>query len=203
MPGQANAIVQRLKTDTHVRYHDDWKVITFFIGGNDLCDYCHDQVTNNVIVELTSEFTLSMSSDTEIAQEKKCVDFLIRFTTNWLNDYDRMATRPPTTFVTWGMPLTSCITMFLSCLSTWWRYSILPPSLPWMVDSCAILYTSKKKIQFKVHCLFSKRDNSNGLWHLKIFYHYFLSQKSHFTWKLFFPLSCILEGCKNATVVQA
>lgn len=82
MPGQANAIVQRLKTDTHVRYHDDWKVITFFIGGNDLCDYCHDQVTNNVIVELTSEFTLSMSSDTEIAQEKKCVDFLIRFTTN-------------------------------------------------------------------------------------------------------------------------
>lgn len=43
MPGQANAIVQRLKTDTHVRYQDDWKVITFFIGGNDLCDYCHDQ----------------------------------------------------------------------------------------------------------------------------------------------------------------
>lgn len=61
MPGQANAIVQRLKTDTHVRYHDDWKVITFFIGGNDLCDYCHDQVTNDVIVEFTSEFTFSMS----------------------------------------------------------------------------------------------------------------------------------------------
>ena len=48
MPGQANAIVQRLKTDTHVRFQDDWKVITFFIGGNDLCDYCHDQVLNFV-----------------------------------------------------------------------------------------------------------------------------------------------------------
>lgn len=51
MPGQANAIVQRLKTDTHVRYQDDWKVITFFIGGNDLCDYCHDQVTNAFILD--------------------------------------------------------------------------------------------------------------------------------------------------------
>ena len=52
MPGQANAIVQRLKTDTHVRFQDDWKVITFFIGGNDLCDYCHDQVLKLNIIHL-------------------------------------------------------------------------------------------------------------------------------------------------------
>lgn len=60
MPGQANAIVQRLKTDTHVRYQDDWKVITFFIGGNDLCDYCHDQVTNAFILDQTSNFTFNL-----------------------------------------------------------------------------------------------------------------------------------------------
>ncbi|KAK3108324.1 hypothetical protein FSP39_005629, partial [Pinctada imbricata] len=43
MPQQADNLIKKLKTDQHVRYQDDWKVITVFIGGNDLCDYCNDQ----------------------------------------------------------------------------------------------------------------------------------------------------------------
>lgn len=27
-----------------VNFHEDWKVITVLIGGNDLCDYCTDSV---------------------------------------------------------------------------------------------------------------------------------------------------------------
>lgn len=28
-----------------VNFHEDWKIITVLIGGNDLCDYCTDSVT--------------------------------------------------------------------------------------------------------------------------------------------------------------
>ncbi|XP_041950493.1 phospholipase B1, membrane-associated-like [Alosa sapidissima] len=38
--GQARALVERMKTDSRVDFQNDWKVITVFIGGNDMCDYC-------------------------------------------------------------------------------------------------------------------------------------------------------------------
>ncbi|XP_060560339.1 phospholipase B1, membrane-associated-like [Ruditapes philippinarum] len=40
MPGQAKTIVERMKADKNINYDEDWKVITLFVGGNDLCDFC-------------------------------------------------------------------------------------------------------------------------------------------------------------------
>ncbi|CAF4107567.1 unnamed protein product [Rotaria sordida] len=41
MPDQANMLVDRMiKTLGAVRFAADWKLVTFFIGGNDLCGYC-------------------------------------------------------------------------------------------------------------------------------------------------------------------
>lgn len=44
MPAQANLLVERMKTEPGVDFENDWKLITLFIGGNDLCDYCDDKV---------------------------------------------------------------------------------------------------------------------------------------------------------------
>lgn len=44
MPAQANLLVERMKTEPEVDFENDWKLITLFIGGNDLCDYCDDKV---------------------------------------------------------------------------------------------------------------------------------------------------------------
>ncbi|XP_063078262.1 phospholipase B1, membrane-associated-like [Engraulis encrasicolus] len=38
--GQAKVLVERMKTDPRIDFQADWKVITMFIGGNDLCDSC-------------------------------------------------------------------------------------------------------------------------------------------------------------------
>jgi phospholipase B1 len=46
MPYQARLLVDRLKSGKEgVDIRNDWKVITVFIGGNDLCGYCDDRVT--------------------------------------------------------------------------------------------------------------------------------------------------------------
>lgn len=39
---QAQRLVDRLRQSKVVDYQKDWKMITLFIGGNDLCDYCKD-----------------------------------------------------------------------------------------------------------------------------------------------------------------
>lgn len=33
-----------------VDFDRDWKVITMFVGGNDICDYCTDSVSTPVII---------------------------------------------------------------------------------------------------------------------------------------------------------
>lgn len=43
MPGQAEDLVERMKREPGVNFNDDWKVITVFVGGNDLCDFCDDK----------------------------------------------------------------------------------------------------------------------------------------------------------------
>lgn len=45
MKGQAELLVERLNSEPGVDMQNDWKVITLFIGGNDLCDYCIDDET--------------------------------------------------------------------------------------------------------------------------------------------------------------
>jgi len=42
MPKQANNLVAKLKADTSINFDEDWKMITLFIGGNNLCAYCKD-----------------------------------------------------------------------------------------------------------------------------------------------------------------
>ncbi|XP_021369759.1 phospholipase B1, membrane-associated-like [Mizuhopecten yessoensis] len=43
LKNQANMLVQRINSDPNINAASDWKVVTLFIGGNDLCDYCTDK----------------------------------------------------------------------------------------------------------------------------------------------------------------
>jgi phospholipase B1 len=40
MPPQANDIVERMMNDARIDYVNDWKLISLFVGGNDLCASC-------------------------------------------------------------------------------------------------------------------------------------------------------------------
>ncbi|XP_071153647.1 phospholipase B1, membrane-associated-like [Mytilus edulis] len=42
MPEQADMLVNSLKSDPNVQINDDWKLVTLFSGGNDLCDACNN-----------------------------------------------------------------------------------------------------------------------------------------------------------------
>ncbi|XP_058143634.1 phospholipase B1, membrane-associated [Dasypus novemcinctus] len=42
LPAQARRLVDLMKNDTRINFQEDWKIITLFIGGNDLCDFCND-----------------------------------------------------------------------------------------------------------------------------------------------------------------
>ncbi|XP_077444053.1 phospholipase B1, membrane-associated-like [Stigmatopora argus] len=42
MPAQVRALVARMKNDSRINFDLDWKIITVFIGGNDICDYCYN-----------------------------------------------------------------------------------------------------------------------------------------------------------------
>ncbi|XP_069055272.1 phospholipase B1, membrane-associated isoform X2 [Lepisosteus oculatus] len=44
MPAQVRTLVDMMKRDTRIEFQSDWKVITMFVGGNDLCDFCTDSV---------------------------------------------------------------------------------------------------------------------------------------------------------------
>ena len=39
---QARNLVEKMKFDSSIDYDNDWKVVTVFIGGNDICDWCHN-----------------------------------------------------------------------------------------------------------------------------------------------------------------
>ncbi|XP_035529318.1 phospholipase B1, membrane-associated [Morone saxatilis] len=44
MVQQVRVLVDKIKTDPRIDFHNDWKVITMFIGGNDICDFCTDSI---------------------------------------------------------------------------------------------------------------------------------------------------------------
>ncbi|KAK2494982.1 hypothetical protein MC885_003702 [Smutsia gigantea] len=49
LPVQARKLVDLMKNDMaslgeKINFQEEWKIITLFIGGNDLCDFCHDPV---------------------------------------------------------------------------------------------------------------------------------------------------------------
>uniref|UniRef100_A0A803Y2Y4 Phospholipase B1, membrane-associated n=1 Tax=Meleagris gallopavo TaxID=9103 RepID=A0A803Y2Y4_MELGA len=44
MPAQARELVELMRSSSNINFKEDWKLITIFIGGNDLCQYCLDKV---------------------------------------------------------------------------------------------------------------------------------------------------------------
>ncbi|KAJ7402320.1 hypothetical protein BTVI_87556 [Pitangus sulphuratus] len=42
VPQQVRKLVDRMKNNTGINFQTDWKLITLFIGGNDLCTFCED-----------------------------------------------------------------------------------------------------------------------------------------------------------------
>ncbi|XP_069092316.1 phospholipase B1, membrane-associated [Pleurodeles waltl] len=48
MVAQARDLVDRMKQSSEINFQEDWKVITLFIGGNDLCQYCLDRESLSV-----------------------------------------------------------------------------------------------------------------------------------------------------------
>lgn len=45
VPGQVRRLIEAMKNDTSVDFQNDWKLVTLFIGGNDLCQYCNDRAS--------------------------------------------------------------------------------------------------------------------------------------------------------------
>ncbi|XP_016303590.1 phospholipase B1, membrane-associated [Sinocyclocheilus anshuiensis] len=45
IPAQVRDLITALKDSTKVDFEKDWKLVTLFIGGNDLCQYCHDRAS--------------------------------------------------------------------------------------------------------------------------------------------------------------
>ncbi|XP_058472096.1 phospholipase B1, membrane-associated [Solea solea] len=45
IPAQVRRLIDTIKNDSSVDFQNDWKLVTLFIGGNDLCQYCHDRAS--------------------------------------------------------------------------------------------------------------------------------------------------------------
>ncbi|KAJ3606857.1 hypothetical protein NHX12_026375 [Muraenolepis orangiensis] len=43
IPAQVKALIKAMMENKKVDYNNDWKLVTIFVGGNDLCNYCIDQ----------------------------------------------------------------------------------------------------------------------------------------------------------------
>ena len=43
IPLQAERLVEKMQNDVTIDYEKDWKLITIFIGGNDLCAVCRNK----------------------------------------------------------------------------------------------------------------------------------------------------------------
>ena len=47
MDEQAQRLVDRMRASNDINFENDWKMVTLFIGGNDLCDYCKDKALHS------------------------------------------------------------------------------------------------------------------------------------------------------------
>ncbi|XP_045917362.1 phospholipase B1, membrane-associated-like [Micropterus dolomieu] len=48
IPSQVRALVARMKNDSRINFKSDWKVITIFVGGNDICEHCYNSLLYSV-----------------------------------------------------------------------------------------------------------------------------------------------------------
>ncbi|XP_073493559.1 phospholipase B1, membrane-associated-like [Phyllobates terribilis] len=44
LPDQVRRLIDLLRLLPEINFQEDWKIVTIFIGSNDLCDYCKDKV---------------------------------------------------------------------------------------------------------------------------------------------------------------
>ncbi|KAG8123372.1 hypothetical protein E2320_018721, partial [Naja naja] len=44
LTSQIRKLINLMKNDYNINFQEDWKLITIFIGGNDLCDFCDDSI---------------------------------------------------------------------------------------------------------------------------------------------------------------
>uniref|UniRef100_A0AAV2KGS2 Phospholipase B1, membrane-associated n=1 Tax=Knipowitschia caucasica TaxID=637954 RepID=A0AAV2KGS2_KNICA len=51
---QVRALVERMKNDSRINITEDWKLITVFIGGNDMCDFCKNSLKYSVKTYITN-----------------------------------------------------------------------------------------------------------------------------------------------------
>uniref|UniRef100_A0AAQ6IS46 Phospholipase B1, membrane-associated n=1 Tax=Anabas testudineus TaxID=64144 RepID=A0AAQ6IS46_ANATE len=59
IPGQVRKLIDAMIKDSAVDFQNDWKLVTLFIGGNDLCQYCNDRVSSLVFrFKISFLFTL-------------------------------------------------------------------------------------------------------------------------------------------------
>ncbi|XP_043836931.1 phospholipase B1, membrane-associated [Dromiciops gliroides] len=65
LPSQARRLVNLMKNDTRINFQEDWKIITLFIGGNDLCDSC-----NNLVHYSPQNFTGNIGKALDILHEE-------------------------------------------------------------------------------------------------------------------------------------
>jgi len=45
LPGQAQELVNRITSDSNINVQEDWKLVSIWIGGNDLCAVCEGDVS--------------------------------------------------------------------------------------------------------------------------------------------------------------
>ncbi|XP_026197625.1 phospholipase B1, membrane-associated-like [Anabas testudineus] len=48
VPSQVRALVARMKNDSTIDFESDWKIITIFIGANDICDHCYNSLLYSI-----------------------------------------------------------------------------------------------------------------------------------------------------------
>ena len=47
---QIQELVASMKSDSSINFNESWKLITLFIGGNDLCNSCKNTVNNFILL---------------------------------------------------------------------------------------------------------------------------------------------------------
>ena len=47
MPPQAAMFAERLRNDSRIDMENDWKMVSLFVGGNDLCASCRREVRSS------------------------------------------------------------------------------------------------------------------------------------------------------------
>ncbi|XP_076613028.1 phospholipase B1, membrane-associated-like [Chaetodon auriga] len=48
IPAQVRTLVTKMKRDPRINFKSDWKLITVFVGGNDICDHCYNSLRYSV-----------------------------------------------------------------------------------------------------------------------------------------------------------